>query len=200
MPMKIQAVSESRFIVLPISASGAARRRTSCAAGGPGAASSASCGRPSRRPRWIGVPTWPSMVRYTLSSGPREMTRITLVSGTSTGRLVSMCGQMGVRQMAGTDGKDDRAAGGERIGRGAGGRGDDQAVGLVGADELLVHVGVQIDHAGDGGLGEHGVVERVVSWPPPRRRAPLRRSAACAWRCDARRAGRAPVRDRARRR
>ena len=45
------------------------------------------------------------MVRYTLSSGPREVTRITLVSGTSTGRLVSMCGQIGVRQMAGTDGK-----------------------------------------------------------------------------------------------
>src|ERR1039457_5708439 len=45
------------------------------------------------------------MVRYTLSSGPREVTRITLVSGTMTGRLVSMCGQMGVRQMAGTDGK-----------------------------------------------------------------------------------------------
>ena len=31
--------------------------------------------------------------------------RITLVSGTSTGRLVSVCGQMGVRQMAGTAGK-----------------------------------------------------------------------------------------------
>ncbi len=74
---------------------------------------------------------------------------MTLVSGTSTGRLVSMCGQIGVRQMAGTEGKNDRAAGGERIGGGAGGRGDDQAVGLVGADELLVHVGVEIDHAGD---------------------------------------------------
>ena len=33
------------------------------------------------------------------------MMRITLVSGTSTGRLVSMCGQMGVMQMAGTEGK-----------------------------------------------------------------------------------------------
>jgi hypothetical protein len=53
----------------------------------------------------MGVPTWPSMVRYTLSSGPRETIRILLVSGTSTGRLVSMCGQMGVRQMAGTEGK-----------------------------------------------------------------------------------------------
>ena len=30
---------------------------------------------------------------------PCEITRITLVSGTSTGRLVSMCGQMGVMQM-----------------------------------------------------------------------------------------------------
>ena len=38
----------------------------------------------------MGVPTCPSMVRKTLSSGPREITRIMLVSGTSTGRLVSM--------------------------------------------------------------------------------------------------------------
>ena len=30
---------------------------------------------------------------------------MTLVSGTSTGRLVSMCGQIGVMQMAGTEGK-----------------------------------------------------------------------------------------------
>src|SRR5580700_4421647 len=52
----------------------------------------------------MGVPTWPSMVRNTLS-GPCESTRITLVSGTITGRLVNMCGQMGVMQMAGTEGK-----------------------------------------------------------------------------------------------
>src|SRR5947208_16711602 len=53
----------------------------------------------------IGVPTCPSSVRYTLSSGPREVTRITLVSGTSTGRLVNMCGQIGVMHSAGTVGK-----------------------------------------------------------------------------------------------
>ena len=46
----------------------------------------------------------PAMVQ-TLSSGPREVTRTTLVSGTSTGRFVSMCGQIGVIQIAGTDGK-----------------------------------------------------------------------------------------------
>src|SRR6185369_3566376 len=45
------------------------------------------------------------MVRNTLASGPCDRTRMTLVSGTSTGRLVSMCGQIGVRQMVGTDGK-----------------------------------------------------------------------------------------------
>ena len=33
------------------------------------------------------------------------MIRIVLVSGTMTGRLVSMCGQMGVRQIALTEGK-----------------------------------------------------------------------------------------------
>ena len=60
-------------------------------------------------------------------------------------------------------GKDDGAAGGERISRGAGGRGDDQAVGFVGAHELVVDVDVQIDHAGDGGFGEHHIVERLVA-------------------------------------
>ena len=58
--------------------------------------------------------------------------------------------------------ENDGAAGGERIGRGAGGRGDDEAIGFVGANELLVHVRVQIDHAGDGGFGQHGVVEGFV--------------------------------------
>src|SRR5581483_5691084 len=56
-------------------------------------------------PSRTGVPVCPSIVRYTLSSGPRDTTRITLVSGTSTGRLVSMCGQIGVMQIAGTEGK-----------------------------------------------------------------------------------------------
>ena len=51
----------------------------------------------------------------------------------------------------GHGGENDGSAGGERIRGGAGGRGDDQPVGFVGADELLVHVSVQIDHARDGG-------------------------------------------------
>jgi len=38
------------------------------------------------------------------TSGPREVTRITLVSGTRTGRLVSMCGQIGVSSTAGSAG------------------------------------------------------------------------------------------------
>ena len=145
-------------------------------------------------PSRSGPPIWPSMVRNTLSSGPCDVTRMTLVSGTSTGRLVSMCGQIGVMQMRGHGGEDDRAAGGERVRRGAGGRGDDQAVGLVGADELVVHVGVQIDHAGERGLGEHGVVRarRSEATTSPSR-THFACAAACACRCDARRAGRAPA-------
>src|SRR5579883_2041701 len=62
----------------------------------------------------------------------------------------------------GDRGEDDRAAGGQRISRGAGGGGDDQAVGFEIAYVLIVHVGIEIDHAGERGLGEHGVVEGIV--------------------------------------
>ena len=65
-------------------------------------------------------------------------------------------------QSAATPGIHNRPAGGERIRSGTGGRGDDQPVRLKGADELLIHVRLQVDHAGDLGLSDDDVVQRLV--------------------------------------
>ena len=58
-------------------------------------------------------------------------------------------------------GHDDGAVGGEVVGRGAGGGGDDDAVGAEGGDELLVDLDGEVAHAGDGALGDDDVVEGV---------------------------------------
>ncbi len=55
--------------------------------------------------------------------------------------------------------EDDGAAGGKRIGSGTGGSGDDETVGLVGGDEVVVDVCVEIDHAGEFGFGDDDVIE-----------------------------------------
>jgi heat-inducible transcriptional repressor len=51
-----------------------------------------------------------------------------------------------------------RPAGGQRIGGGAGGRGDDQAVGALAGDEVAVDLDPQFDHAGGGAAVDHHVV------------------------------------------
>ena len=54
----------------------------------------------------------------------------------------------------------DRPAGGQRVGGGAGGRGDDQAVGAQVVDELPVDAHLELDQAALGALGDRHVVER----------------------------------------
>ncbi len=58
-------------------------------------------------------------------------------------------------------GHDDGAVGGEVVGSGAGGGGDDDAVGAEGGDELIVDLDGEVSHAGDGSLGDDDVVEGV---------------------------------------
>ncbi len=58
-------------------------------------------------------------------------------------------------------GHDDGAVGGEVVGCGAGGGGDDDAVGAEGGDELAVDFDGEVAHAGDGALGDDDVVEGV---------------------------------------
>ena len=110
-----------------------------------------------------------------------------------TGRLVSMCGQIGVIASAATRRKHDGAAGGERIRGGSGGRRDDQSVGFVDAHEVIVDLDFQVDHARDLGLGQHHVVQRVVFGQKTLARATAR-SAACG---GARRESRQSMRVRA---
>ncbi len=143
----------------------------------------------------MGVPTWPSMVRIDALVGTAGDHADPAGFGHQHRTVGEHVRADGREADGGHRRENDGAAGGKRIGRGAGGRADDEAVGLVGAHELLVDVDVEIDHAGDVGLGEDGVVERVVGGDDVARRAPLRRSAACVWPCGARRAGRAPVRE-----
>jgi len=58
-------------------------------------------------------------------------------------------------------GHDDGAVGGEVVGCGASGRGDDDAVGAEGGDGLLVDLDGEVAHAGDGAFGDDDVVEGV---------------------------------------
>ena len=50
----------------------------------------------------------------------------------------------------------------KRVGGGAGGRGDNQAVGLVDDDEVAVDLNLEIDHARDLRFGQHHVVQGFV--------------------------------------
>src|SRR6185312_3022707 len=62
------------------------------------------------------------------------------------------------RDTDGIDGReDDGSAGRERVRGGAGGRGDDQTVGLVFGDESIARPDIEIDDAGDGGFGDDNV-------------------------------------------
>jgi hypothetical protein len=72
--------------------------------------------------------------------------------------------QMGTegRNDEGVDrGHDDGAACGQIVGGGAGGSGDDDAVGAHGCNELLVDLDGEVGHTGDGSLGDGDVVEGV---------------------------------------
>ena len=56
---------------------------------------------------------------------------------------------------------DNGPVGSEIVGRGAGGGGDDDAVGAEGGDGLLVYLDGEVAHAGDGSFGYDDVVEGV---------------------------------------
>ena len=102
-PMKIQEVSES-FQRSPHLVWPAARRRTACAADGSGGSHAPSAAH-NWSPLTQRLSHLPVDGEERRSFSARHTTRITLDSGTITGRLVSMCGQIGVRQNAATDGK-----------------------------------------------------------------------------------------------
>ena len=126
--------------------------KKSCAAAGSGAAQYAELRHTTQSPSCSGSPICPSMVRKIDSSSPRQSTRTTLVAGHDHGPVGEHVGADGRQADGRHGGEDDGAACRERVSRGAGGGADDQAVGLVGADELLVHVGFEVDHAGQRGL------------------------------------------------
>ena len=74
-------------------------------------------------------------------------------------RLVSVCGQMGVMTNEPDSGREDRAAGGKRIGGGTGGRGEDEAVGVELGERLAVHPHREADEARDFAAAEDGIVQ-----------------------------------------
>ena len=84
----------------------------------------------------------------------REVLRI------ATGRLESVCGEIGTSAIAGERRMQDRPARRERIGGRAGGRGHDEAVGAQVVDELAVHRHRDLDHAAHGAAAHHHVVHR----------------------------------------
>ncbi|MNJ18384.1 hypothetical protein D3C77_126840 [compost metagenome] len=59
-------------------------------------------------------------------------------------------------------GVHDRTARRQRVGGRAGRRGDDQAVGLLAADELAVDVDLELDHARRFARVQHHIVERIA--------------------------------------
>ena len=66
------------------------------------------------------------------------------------------------RDQHGVDrGHHDGPVGREVVGRGAGRRGEDDAIGAEGGDGLAVDLDGEVGHARDGPLGHHHVVERV---------------------------------------
>ena len=175
---------DGRFIARPISAFPAAHRKTSCSGG------RIRLMRMLRAPADHAVALFQQFADLAVDGQvggvdrrSALMTWITLSSCNITGRLVSICGQMGVMASAATRRKNNGAAGRKRIRGGAGGRGDDQSIGLVDAHEAAVDVHFQIDHARDLGFGQHHVVERVDRRPRDRRRATVRNAACGGARC-----------------
>jgi hypothetical protein len=70
-------------------------------------------------------------------AGQRRHGDLGMSIGSTSGRTTSVCGQIGVAMMQ-SSGHDDGTAGRQRVGGGAGRRGEDDAVGRVGADLLVV--------------------------------------------------------------
>ena len=133
---------------------------------------------------------WPS--QWTPASRPRiDGDRDRASSEIAIGRCVSACGATGTSRKRGELRREDRAAGGQRIGGRAGGRGDDDAVGAHRVGEAAVDVDRAVDHAAERAAIDHDVVERerflatavgALDAPP--------RAACAAARCSGRRASR----------
>ncbi len=83
------------------------------------------------------------------------------VSADHQGTVGERVGQMGVSRMRLHAGHEHRPSGGQGIGRGAGGGGDDHAIGLVLHDMLAVDAQLKADEARHGALDD-GIVERMV--------------------------------------
>jgi hypothetical protein len=58
---------------------------------------------------------------------------------------------------------NDRAAGGEGIGSGTGGCGDDETVGAITADKIVVDEELELDHASESALINDGIVQDVLA-------------------------------------
>jgi hypothetical protein len=55
------------------------------------------------------------------------------------------------------------SASGERIGGGTGGRGNDEAISTIASEKMPIHGEIEIKHARERGLGDNGVVERLLA-------------------------------------
>ena len=108
--------------------------------------------------------SWPHCPSIVSVTGPPEALRISRrASGRNTsGRWVSVCGQIGVSTIACTSGVRIGPARGQRVRGRAGRRRDDQAVGLVGRDLGAVEARLEIEQARDRPLGQHRVVDRAA--------------------------------------
>src|SRR5579863_6512681 len=59
---------------------------------------------------------------------------------------------------------NDGAAGGERVGGGTGGSGDDQTVGTGASDKFFVDKKFHFDHAGEGALVDDHLVQNILAF------------------------------------
>ena len=112
----------------------------------------------------------------------RSRCAISPASGSTIGRLDRSCGAIGTSTQPAMPRVQDRPAGRQRVGGGAGGRGDDQAVGAQVGDELVADVDRELDHAGGGAAADDHVVQREAFEDRARRRARrcLRASCGCS--------------------
>ena len=112
------------------------------------------------RPRRAAKCAWPSQWTARVAAaadGDRDRRRR---RGTAIGRCVSACGATGTSANAGTCGCEDRAAGRQRVGGRAGGRGDDDAVGAHRVDEAAVDLDRAFDHPAERAAVDDDVVQR----------------------------------------